>query len=226
MQIMSSEGAYEDRIKFDEDEVAIVKKALHAKLFCRNEGLPVRTEKWQTLLNELADKFAIPAPKLDATLGEIPGYSYEVETNTIHVQVGEIRNFSLVSTLDGFAEALQHRTEGENVNPKFVIAFGLSMFKAAAPRMFEAAKAAGRLMYTDSEYTDGGRIAETRQAIIRQLGFMPESGRSRPACDVETENMGDAPGVERLPADIRSMLSGGDTGPAKPPKAEDADDDD
>ena len=45
------------------------------------------------------------------------------------------------------------------------LAFGLSAFKQAAPRMFETAKNAGRLVGTSVEYTDNGRItAETRAA--------------------------------------------------------------
>ncbi|MDX6768940.1 MAG: hypothetical protein SF051_05365 [Elusimicrobiota bacterium] len=152
MEIVSRSGPLQDRIKFTDEEVGVVRKALKTKLFRREEDDEIRTAKYQAMLEELADKFGLPAPKLERHQGDEPGYSFDPDTNTIHVQ-----RYSLVSILDGFAHALQHQTENGEVNMEFVMAFGLSAFKQSAPAMFELARQSGRLMGVDVPYSDGGR---------------------------------------------------------------------
>jgi hypothetical protein len=158
MEIVNLEGPMQDRVKLDEEELLIVKRALKSKLFERSGGtFEERLPKFQKMLSELSEKFNIPEPKIVAPeqlrQANIPGFQYEPGENII--VVGRL---SLVSILDGFATALQFRQENGEVNGSFVIAFGLSAFKQAAPNMFETARSAGRLMYTDVAYTDGGRI--------------------------------------------------------------------
>ncbi len=152
MQIVNRAGPLQDRIKFSEGEIAVIRKALHAKLFKHDEDDEIRTAKYQVMLEELAELFSIPAPKLENGPGDEPGYTFDADTNSIVVQ-----RYSLVSILDGFANAFQFHTENGEVSGEFILSFGLSAFKQAAPTMFETARQAGRLMGVDVLYTDGGR---------------------------------------------------------------------
>jgi hypothetical protein len=145
----------QDRIKFAEGEIEVIKKALKTKLFRADEDEEIRAAKYQAMLDDLAAQFSIPAPKLEKVPGDEPGYTYDPDTNTIQVQ-----RFSLVSILDGFANAFQFHTEhgeADGASGEFILSFGLSAFKQAAPAMFESARQAGRLMGVDVLYTDGGR---------------------------------------------------------------------
>jgi hypothetical protein len=185
MEIIRRDGPLQDRIRFSDAEIAAVRKALKSKLFRADEADEVRLAKFQTMLDELGDLFSIPAPKLVKHGGDGPGYVYDADANAIHVQ-----RFSLVTVLDGFAHALQARTENGEVSGEFVMAFGLSAFKAAAPRMFELARGSGRLMGVDVPYTDAGRRPAAalprglpRGIIISLLGGMQPMRRIHEAED-------------------------------------------
>ena len=181
MEINDTASSRESMITFNDDEVLIVKTALKTKLFKADESKEVRTAKFQTMLAGLSEKFEVPEPKLVIVDGDDkPGADYKRDDNTIIAE-----RFSLVSILAAFACAVLEAKHGEELRaqanqmmeamltgrdftPEVIgfdpIAFGLSMFKQVAPRMFETAKAAGRLMGTSVDYTDNGKITEARRA--------------------------------------------------------------
>jgi hypothetical protein len=169
MEILDTASSPENGVSFSDAEIAVVKKALHTKLFRRStESLEVRLPKFQTLITELSDVFGIPEVKVTTGPEREPGYAeYLPESNTIKTE----KFLSLVTVLFGFAKALWHHKpelkpdlmammlEGvSQANKLSPMAFALSAYKQAAPRMFEDAKARGRLMGVSTSYTDDGRI--------------------------------------------------------------------
>lgn len=162
MNIVSLTGPLQDRIQFTDAEVAIVKKALKTKLFKKDEEFTARVAKFQVMLNELAAEFGITAPTLTphpmmVAIG-MPGFQVGTDAQGAHHIV--IGRLSLTSILDGFYCVLHSNTDPTPPEEESVLAFGLSMFKQAAPNMFELARTSGRLMGTDVKYTDGGRIPQ------------------------------------------------------------------
>lgn len=159
MEILDTASSLENAISFADDEIVIVKRALKSKLYRRDENPEVRQAKFQTMLTALSEKFGIPEVRLEMVDGNCVGWAYQPEANKILAA-----RYSLVSVLDGFAEALlfaknQGVAPGEAPRLAFnPLAFGLSAFKQAAPRMFEEAKFSGRLVGTNVPYTDGGRL--------------------------------------------------------------------
>ena len=181
MEILDTASSLENAISFADDEIAIVKRALKTKLYRRDESREVRQTKFQTMLTALSEKFGIPEVRLEMVDGDWIGWTYQPEANKILAA-----RYSLVSILDGFAEALlfaknQGLAPGETPRLAFnPLAFGLSAFKQAAPRMFEEAKFSGRLVATNVPYTDGGRLQSE-----------PDNDRQVPDIDPENRRPGD-----------------------------------
>jgi hypothetical protein len=168
MEILDTASSPENGVCFSDVEIAIVKKALHTKLFRRSlESLEVRLPKFQTLVSELSEVFGIPEVRLTTGPVREVGYAkFKAESNTIETE----QFLSLVTTLFGFALALHHHKpemapnilemlSGVSQAGKLMpLAFALSAYKQAAPRMFEDAKLRGRLVGTTTPYTDDGRL--------------------------------------------------------------------
>lgn len=170
MEILDTTSSPENGVHFSDAEIAVVKKALHTKLFRRSaESYEVRLPKFQLMVTELSEVFGIPEVKLDTGPERAPGYvQFKPESNTIVTE----KFLSLVTTLFGFARALHHHkpelrpdlmqlvagvSQRDKLDP---MAFALSAYKQAAPRMFEDAKTRGRLYGTNMPYTDDGRLAQ------------------------------------------------------------------
>lgn len=168
MEILDTASSPENGVHFSDAEIAVVKKALSTKLFRRSiDSHEVRLAKFQVMITELSGAFEIPEVKLDTGPVRAPGYvEFKPESNTIVTE----KFLSLVTTLFGFARALHYHkpalrpdlmqivagvSQRDKLDP---LAFALSMFKQAAPRMFDDAKARGRLCGTNVLYTDDGRI--------------------------------------------------------------------
>lgn len=181
MEILDTASSLENAISFADDEIAIVRSALKSKLYRRDEARDVRQAKFQTMLTALSEKFGIPEVRLEMVDGDWVGWVYQPEANKVLAA-----RYSLVSILDGFAEALmfaknQGLAPGEPPRLAFnPMAFGLSGFKQAAPGMFEEAKFSGRLVGTNVEYTDGGRLRHE-----------PDDDRQVPDIDPENRRPGD-----------------------------------
>ena len=181
MNIVKTDGPVEDRISFSDEEIEVVKKALGTKLFAKNGGtIEERLVKFQTMLNELAEVFAIAAPQLvlvkneEGEVVDQPGFQTNPDDNTIHVG-----RLSLVSILNAFSFSLHRQTENaastqdvqipsgdgdgddnhvEPVSNNMSPAFGMSAFKQASPKMFDSALQGGRLIRQAVPYTDGGKL--------------------------------------------------------------------
>ena len=159
MEILDTASSDENRIDFDAAEVVIVKTALKTKLFRRDEPKDVRVAKFKVMIDALATKFEVPQLEFVVLDNDMPGFGgFNPEGNKIVINT----RFSLTTTLYCFACALYHHKpalQGTQEAPSHFTpgGFALSMFKQAAPRMFENAKNAGRLMGTNVPYTDGGR---------------------------------------------------------------------
>jgi hypothetical protein len=178
MEILDTASSLENTISFSEDEIAIVKAALKSKLYRRDEPRDVRVRKFQAMLTALSEKFEIPEVRLEMVDGDGVGWIYEAEANRILAA-----RFSLVSILDGFAEALmfaRNRGLPAGAPPRMVfnpLAFGLSAFKQAAPEMFDDAKHAGKLVGTSVPYTDNGRLRSARGTDRQEPDIDPENRR-------------------------------------------------
>jgi len=175
MEINDTASYREDMITFSEGEIAVIKEALHTKLFRSAEPEAERVAKFQAMVTKLAEVFGIPEPTFHKDPGDEPGGGrWNQEDNSIHV-----KRFSLTTTLTCIGVAVLFHKYGEEIQAQQAramaammageqfsetrvgfdpLAFGLSAFKQAAPRMFETAKNAGRLFGTSVEYTDNGRI--------------------------------------------------------------------
>lgn len=168
MEILDTASSPENGVHFSDAEIAVVKKALHAKLFRRAaESYEVRLPKFQQMVTELSEMFGIPEVKVVGVVERSTGYGvFNRETNTIETE----KFLSLTTVLFTFAVALMtHKPElapsmaeifeGADMSGKLQpLAFALSAFKQAAPRMFDDAKARGMLIGTSTPYTDDGRI--------------------------------------------------------------------
>lgn len=168
MEILDTASSPENAVSFSDAEIAVVKKALHTKLFRRStESVEVRLPKFQALVTELSEVFNIPQVRLEVGPEREPGYAeFKSESNTIVTE----KFLSLVTTLCGFAVALTYHKPELRVNVLELmmgveqrgklspLAFALSAYKQAAPRMFEDAKGRGRLVGTSTPYTDDGRL--------------------------------------------------------------------
>lgn len=174
MEILDTASSLENTVSFSEAEVNVVKAALKTKLFVQTEPLEVRTAKFAALVTALAEAFGVPQLNLRVEAHQQPGYcGFDGETNSVLIN----QRFSLTNTLVSFALAMVHHKPELMPRPTSMeeavalmgaghfnpLAFALSMFKEAAPRMFESAKMAGRLVGTNVPYTDNGRLtAELR----------------------------------------------------------------
>ena len=169
MEILDTASSPENGVHFSDVEIAVVKKAIRTKLFHRSlETVEVRLPKFQALVSELSEVFGIPEVKLTTGPVRAVGYAkFNPESNTLETE----QHLSLVTVLFGFAVALTHHkpelrpdlmtmlTGQSQAGQLMPLAFALSAYKQAAPRMFEDAKVRGRLVGTSSPYTDDGRLS-------------------------------------------------------------------
>ena len=220
MEILDTASSLENTVSFSEAEVNVVKAALKTKLFVQTEPLEVRTAKFAALVTALAEAFGVPQLNLKVEAHQQPGYcGFDGETNSVLIN----QRFSLTNTLVGFAAAMVHHKPELMPRPTSMeeagalmsaghfnpMAFALSMFKEAAPRMFESAKMAGRLVGTNVEYTDGGRLTAERHAEQERIDDegddsvtddnhptppptqRPAPRAQNPAADIDPENRRD-----------------------------------
>lgn len=131
---------YWQRMQFGPEAIAIVRESLKAKLW---RGLPLeRLEKLRALNRRLCSFYAVPVCTLTIQQTLI-GPHYRPGDGAIILD-----KVSLVSYLHELGHHLLHcrRKPQQEVFPR---SFSLSLFYQAAPRMFETARADGRLLYTD-----------------------------------------------------------------------------
>ena len=212
MENLETASTPETCVGFEEEEVAVVQKALQTKLYLKGEDLEVRTQKWQVLLTDLSEKFGIPEIQLhivdaDHKASDSPGWGrYDPDTNTLITN----KRFSLTTMLSHFGVALVV-AKREELSWLVPSKFALSLFKASAPEMFTLAKTSGRLKGTDQLFTDGGKISREeaeRRAGMRQPeeftdnegegepGSSGPSGPSGPDTDPENRDRGNGPGED------------------------------
>ena len=135
------------RMTLPEGALAIVRAGLKTKLW---RGAPgERLEKLRALNRQLSEFYGVPACEVSVRSTQM-GPHYQPGANSIVLD-----KVSVVSYLHEFGHHLLHcrRKPQQEVFPR---TFSLSLFYQAAPRMFEAARQSGRLLYTD----DGGAHAE------------------------------------------------------------------
>lgn len=128
------------RMRFPDGALAVVRGALKTKLW---RGQPAeRLEKLRALNSQLSEFYGVPACSV-AVRNTPVGPHYVPGSNAIVLD-----KVSLVSWAHEFAHHLLHcrRKPQQEIFPR---AFSLSLFFQAAPRMFEAARQSGRLLYTD-----------------------------------------------------------------------------
>jgi hypothetical protein len=202
MEILDTASSLENAVDFTDAEVAVVKKALHTKLFRRGIDSPAeRLAKFQLMVTELSELFGIPQVRLATGPEREPGFvAFNPEANTLMTEA----YLSLVTTLFGFGLALtfhkpELRGEYDMENDRVVrpglhpMAFALALYKQAAPRMFEEAKSRGRLCGTSVEYTDDGRLTAERRAAA-------EAADAEPNLDDTGEDSAPEGGTTDLPA--------------------------
>lgn len=197
MQYNADAQIREDMVRLSDDEIQVVKDALKTKLFKRDEPDEVRLGKFQTLVTALCEKFQVPEVRLElnteAEIADRPGWlSYNGDENRLYIN----KRFSLATTLTGLGFALVHHKGSAGMGELlggldrnrllgFIGGFGVSVFKQAAPKMFKAAKDAGKLMgYEESPYTDGGRLPVDNE-------FNPRGEESNEGDDCDTHEAPD-----------------------------------
>ncbi len=185
MEILDTASSPENMVHFTDAELAPVILALTTKLFRRTaETYEVRVAKFQTMITQLSEVFGIPEVRVAGVVDRRMGYAeFEPGGNTIATE----KHLSLVTVLHGFAVAvIYHKPELQGtVNEETLErtgylrpdAFALSMFKQAAPQMFEEAKNRGRLYGTSVPYTDDGRL--TQEGAEREAEA-PHTGEDAP----------------------------------------------
>lgn len=128
------------RMRFPDGALAVVRAALKTKLW---RGTPEeRLEKIRALNMQMSEFYSVPV--CTVTVRSTPvGPHYLPGSNAIVLD-----KVSLVSWAHEFGHHLLHcrRKPQQEIFPR---AFSLSLFYQAAPRMFAAAREAGRLLYTD-----------------------------------------------------------------------------
>lgn len=130
------------RMQFGPEVVAIVREALKAKLW---RGLPLeRLEKLRVLNRRMSEHYGVPTCSISIQ-NTLIGPHYRPGDDAIVLD-----KVSLVSWAHEFGHHLLHcrQKPQQEVYPR---SFSLSLFYRAAPRMFETARADGRLLYTEGE---------------------------------------------------------------------------
>lgn len=185
MEILDTASSPENGVHFTDAELLPVQTALKTKLFKRTEdSQEAREAKFQVMYTALSEVFGIPEVKISTV--QMPARcsglaQFRPESNIVLTE----KYLSLVTVLSGFARALAyHKPElapryneetGERVSAGLTPSnFSLSMFKEAAPEMFEAAKNNGRLGHTSVPYTDNGRLSSRTGEPIEHGEDTPE----------------------------------------------------
>jgi|CXWL01.1.fsa_nt_gi hypothetical protein len=128
------------RLQFPAPAIAIARDALKSKLW---RGLPPeRLEKLRTLNRRMSDFYRVTECTITIQ-HTMYGPHYRPGDDAIVLDKP-----SLVSFLHEFAHHVLHCRQLPQ-NESYPRAFSLGLFFRAAPRMFEAARQSGRLLYTD-----------------------------------------------------------------------------
>lgn len=138
---------YWRRMEFEPAVLTIVRAALKTKLWQGSET--AKLEKLRALNRALSAHYGVPACAVEVERTPI-GPHYRPGTDRITLD-----KVSLVSWAHEFGHHLLH-CRREQQQEEFPRAFSLSLFFKAAPRMFEAARSSGRLLYTN----EGGQHAQ------------------------------------------------------------------
>jgi hypothetical protein len=135
------------RLEFPQEAVQIVKDALRSKLYRGTE--PERIEKLRALNVRLSAHYEVSACTVEVRQTQI-GPHYLPGKDLIVID-----RVSLVSWAHELGHHILH-SRGLPQNETYPRAFSLGLFYRAAPKLFEAARASGKLMYTEH----GGTNAE------------------------------------------------------------------
>lgn len=128
------------RMNFPNGALAIVKTALREKLW---RGLPPeRLEKLRVLNRQMSEFYGVPACSVTIQKTLI-GPHYRPGDDAIVLD-----KVSLVSWAHEFAHHLLHCRQKPQ-NEIFPRCWSLGIYFKAAPRMFETARASGRLLFTE-----------------------------------------------------------------------------
>ena len=139
---MNSTEPYWLRLEFPAAAVEIVRQALRAKLF--RGSLRERVAKLLALNAALSAHYAVPLCRI--SIRNTPhGPHYMPGRNQIVLD-----KISIVSYLHEFGHHILN-ARGLPQNETYPRAFSLGLFYRAAPRMFETARQAGRLLYTENK---------------------------------------------------------------------------
>jgi hypothetical protein len=196
MEYQDTASSMDRKFSFTEGEVGVIKSGLKTKLFVADEPRPARETKWKALLLSLCGEFSIPEVHLefDATQAE-PGWGkYCQASKTITMGA----RFSLTTLLHFFAVALMDARQGDaefvamirgaefHSPAEVAAAFSLSLFREAAPKMYEAAKLSGRIMFFQEPAVSGPRRAQPQQDD--SIDDEPEPAPGSTVADIDPEN--------------------------------------
>ena len=143
----NSEAAYQDRLAFNPELVSQVKAALHMKLW-RGTGEEGRV-KLMDMFADICRVIGVEAPSglVLGGMANFCGPHYIPDTRVIMMD-----KVSLTSGLHELAHHIKSVAGENSFDETFSRTFSLGLFKAAAPRMFEKARAEGKLMFTDTPF--------------------------------------------------------------------------
>jgi hypothetical protein len=197
MEYQDTASSFDHKFTFCETELGAIKAGLKTKLYVEDGELCVRQAKWKALLDGLCSAFDIPAVGLEFQSGPeaakpgFGGYCSSSKTITIGSR------FSLVTLLHFFAVALLDakredadfiqmiRNTGFMDPQELAAAFSLSLFREAAPKMYEAAKLSGKLMFFQQMEAAGHERSERGSAFEAEEDPEPAP---RKRVDIDPEN--------------------------------------
>lgn len=139
---MNSTEPYWLRLEFPTAAVEIVRQALRAKLY--RGSLRERAAKLLALNAALSAHYAVPLCRISVRNSPRGPYYLPGRNQIVLDKV------SLVSYLHEFAHHILH-ARGLPQNESYPRAFSLGLFFRAAPRMFESARQAGRMLYIENK---------------------------------------------------------------------------
>jgi hypothetical protein len=159
MEYQDTASSFDRKFTFTDQEVGAVQAGLKTGLYNEGEDLVTRQAKWKALVTGLSSAFGIPEVGLEfhsgGTAGETGYGSYCPDSKVITVG----SRFSLVTLLHFFTVALLHAKQEDPVfvamiqgagfgsGGEIAAAFALSLFREAAPIMYQKAKDGGKLMF-------------------------------------------------------------------------------
>ena len=159
MEYQDTASSFDRKFTFTDAEIGAVRAGLKTGLYNSGEDLTVRQEKWRALVASLAEAFSLPPVSLEFEIGEKasqPGFGkYCPDSRTITLGT----RFSLVTMLHFFTMAILHTKQedpafvamiqgaGFGSGEEIAAAFSLSLFREAAPAMYQKAKDDGKLVF-------------------------------------------------------------------------------